>query len=77
MELLCSVGLILPLFNKPLAILAPIAAVCIVAEMLLFCGLHLLSGATAHGPIVYWLVVAAVSLFIAYGRLKLNALQST
>ena len=37
-EMLCSLALILPAFNKPLAILAPIAAAFIAAEMLLFCG---------------------------------------
>jgi hypothetical protein len=35
-DLLWSVALILPALNKPLAILAPIAAACIAAEMLLF-----------------------------------------
>lgn len=35
-ELLYSIGLILPAFNRPLAILAPIAAACIASEMLLF-----------------------------------------
>ena len=71
-ELLCCVGLILPAFNKPLAILAPIAAILIAAEMLLFCGLHVSSGATNSGELIYWLVVAAICAFIAYGRLVLN-----
>ena len=68
-ELLCSLALILPAFNKRLAILAPVAAACIAAEMLLFCGLHVYSGQTNHGPMIYWLVVAAICAFIAYGRL--------
>ena len=71
-ELLCAVALILPRFYKPLAILAPIAAVCIAAEMLLYCGLHLSSGAADHGPMIYWLVVAAICAFIAYGRFVLK-----
>ncbi|HZY05697.1 MAG TPA: DoxX family protein [Anaeromyxobacteraceae bacterium] len=71
-ELLCSLGLVLPAFNKPLAILAPIAAACIAAEMALFTGLHLHSGSAGYGPIVYWLVVAAICAFIAYGRLVLK-----
>jgi DoxX-like family len=58
-ELLCSLALILPAFNKPLAILAPIAAACIAAEMLLFSGLHIYSGDANYGPMIYWLVVAA------------------
>ena len=67
-ELLCSVGLILPAFKKSLAILAPIAAACIAAEMLLFTGLHLYSGSPETGEMVYWLVVAAFCALIAYGR---------
>ena len=67
-ELLCSLGLILPAFNKRLGMLAPIAAVCIAAEMLLFSGVHIYSGNTDYGPIIYWFVVAAIGAFIAYGR---------
>nr|WP_284500536.1 DoxX family protein [Microbulbifer sp. GX H0434] len=73
-ELACSVCLILPAFYKPLAVLAPIAALCIAAEMLLFSVLHLSSGETNHGPMIYWLVVAAVCVFIAYGRFALKPL---
>jgi DoxX-like family len=73
-ELLCSVGLILPALYKPLAILAPVAAGCIAAEMLIFCGLHLRSGDSNYGPMIYWLVVAAVCAFIVYGRLALKPL---
>ena len=71
-ELLCSVGLILPALYKPLAILAPVAASGIAAEMLLFSGVHLNSGDANHGPMIYWLVVAAICLFIAYGRFVLR-----
>lgn len=74
LELLCAVALILPAFYKPLAILAPIAAAIIVAEMLLFSGLHIFSSDTNLGPIIYWLIVAAVCAFIAYGRLVLKPL---
>jgi hypothetical protein len=71
-ELLCSLALILPAFSKPMAILAPIAATCIAAEMLLFSGLHVYSGSAAYGEVIYWLVVAAICAFIAYGRLVLK-----
>jgi DoxX-like protein len=71
-ELLCSVGLILPAFYKPLALLVPLAAACIAAEMLIFCGLHLRSGDANHGQMIYWLVVAALCAFIGYGRLALK-----
>ena len=73
-ELICSLGLVIPLFYKPLAILAPIAAVGIAAEMLLLCGFHLASGDPNHAPMIYWLVVAAISAFIAYGRFALKPL---
>jgi hypothetical protein len=71
-ELLCSLGLILPAFYRPLAILAPIAAACIAAEMLVFCGLHFYSGDANYGPMIYWLVVAVICAFIAYGRFVLK-----
>jgi hypothetical protein len=72
LELLCAVALILPAFSGRLAILAPIAAGCIAAIMLLFCALHLYSREANHGEMIYWLVVAAVCLFIVYGRLVLK-----
>jgi hypothetical protein len=58
--------------SKPLATLAPIAAACIAAEMLIFCALHLQSGDANHGQMIYWLVVAAISTFVAYGRFVLE-----
>lgn len=70
LELLCSVGLVLTVY-QPLAILAPIAALCIAAVMLLFCGLHLRQRTGKNSELIYWLVVAAVCGFIAYGRLAL------
>ena len=73
-ELLCSVGLVLPALARPAAILVPIAAACIAAEMLLFCALHVGSGDTSYGHLAYWLVVAGVCAFIAYGRLVLKPL---
>lgn len=73
-ELLCVAGLIVPALYRPLALLAPIAALAIAAEMLLFSGLHLSSGDANHGPMIYWLVVAAICVFIAYGRFVLRPL---
>lgn len=72
LELLLAVCLILPAFSSSLAVLAPIAAVLIAAEMLLFSGLHIYSGDADHGPMIYWLVVAAICGFIAYGRFVLR-----
>jgi hypothetical protein len=76
-ELLCSLGLILPAFSKPLAILVPVAAACIAAEMLLFSGLHIYSGDANYGPMIYWLVVAAICAFLAYGRWVLEPFNRT
>jgi hypothetical protein len=73
-ELACVVGLIIPALYKPLAILAPLAAVGIGAIMLVYCVLHIFSGDPNHGQMVYWLVVAAICAFIAYGRFVLRPL---
>jgi len=75
LELLCAVALIIPLFDKRAAILAPIAAGFVAAEMLFFSGVHLAFGSTSIGPVIYWLVVAAVSAFIVYGRLVLKPIR--
>jgi hypothetical protein len=73
-ELLCALGLVLPAISKGFSGLVPVAAIVIAAEMLLFCGLHLASGDPNHGQMIYWLVVAAVCAFVAYGRLVLKPL---
>ncbi len=75
LELLCAIALIVPLFDKRAAVLAPIAAAFVAAEMLLFSGVHLASGSAGIGPVVYWLVVAGVSAFIVYGRLVLKPIR--
>jgi hypothetical protein len=71
-ELACVVGLILPALYKPLAILAPVAAIGIAAIMLFYCVVHIYSGDANYGPMIYWLVVAAICAFIAYGRFVLK-----
>jgi len=73
-ELLCGLGLLLPLVYRPLAFLIPLSAILIGAQMLLFCGLHVASGDKSYGPVLYWLVVAAFCAFIAGGRLWLRPL---
>ncbi len=75
MELLCAVALIVPLFERRAAIATPIAAVLVGAEMLYFSGVHLASGSTSMGPVIYWLVVAAICAFVAYGRLALKPMR--
>lgn len=74
LELLCSLGLLLPAVARSLGFLAPVAAVCIGAEMLLFCVLQLHSGDTNYGHVAYWLVVAGLCAVIAYGRLAVKPL---
>lgn len=71
-ELACVAGLLIPAVYRPLGILAPLAAVGIAAIMLLYCVLHLASGDPNHGQLIYWLVVAAICAFIAYGRFVLK-----
>jgi len=71
-EILCALCLIVPAFYKPTAALVPIAAVCIAIIMLAFCAIHLGSGNTDFSSIIYWLIVAAVCSFIAYGRFVLR-----
>jgi hypothetical protein len=75
LELLCVVALIVPAFSKRLAILAPIAAAFVALEMLLFSAVHLASGSATLGPVIYWLVVAAICAFIVYGRLVLKPIR--
>ncbi len=73
-EILCSLALIIPALHKPLGLMAPIAALIIAAEMLLFTGLHFSGGNKEFGPVIYWLVVAAVCGIIAYGRFVMKPL---
>ena len=72
LELILSLCLVVPLLYKPLAYLVPIAAALIALEMLFFCVLHFSSGTAGYGSVIYWLVVAAICAFIAYGRLVLK-----
>lgn len=71
-EIICSIALILPLFINKLRILIPIATLFIAAEMLFFCAVHLYSGNTENSQMIYWLIVAGICGFIAYGRVKLK-----
>ena len=73
-ELFFSLCLVIPAFYKPLAVLAPIAAAGIAVEMLFYCGVHLHSGVGFNGQMAYWLIVAVLCAFIAYGRSVLEPL---
>ncbi len=75
-ELLCALALILPAINRFIGggiptILAPLGAVYIGAELLVFTGIHLYSGDKTFGPIIYWLIVASICAVVAYGRMQL------
>jgi len=74
-EVLCGLCLVLPAWRKVPALLAPVAAACIGAEMLLMSAVHLASGSSAHAELTYWLVVAVLCAFIVYGRLVLRPLR--
>lgn len=72
-EILCAIALIAPAVSGSLRVAAPIGALVIAAEMLLFCGIHIFSGNAANvGPMAYWIIVALISAFIAYGRLVMS-----
>lgn len=68
LEMAAGAGLVLPALASSLAVLAPISAAFIAAEMLLFSVLHVASGDANRGPLGYWLVVAAISALVAAGR---------
>jgi hypothetical protein len=74
-ELFCSLGLVVPLFKKSFSKVSAFAAAGIAGEMLIFIGVHIYSGATENGPVIYWFIVAAICAFIAYGRLILKPLK--
>lgn len=74
-ELICSMGLIVPAFSKRLGIIAPIAAVYIVVEMLIFSAVDIFSAYPDYNHLIYWLVIAVISAFIAYGRFVLKPLH--
>jgi len=74
LEVLCAASLLLPAVARSLGIAAPVAAVVIGLEMLLFTGVHFASGTSEHGEVIYWLVVAAFCAFLAYGRFVLAPL---
>ncbi len=72
LELVCALIFIAPVFSKRVGVLVPFAAGYIIAEMLLFTVLHVSSARASYGAVAYWLVVAAVCAFVAYGRVALR-----
>jgi len=72
LELVAAALLLLPAASARFGPLAPYAALFVVAEMLLYCAVHLRSGTGSSSELAYWLVVAAVAGALAFGRLVLS-----
>lgn len=72
-EIFCAVCLVLPGLKKSLHVLIPIGAAGIAAEMLVFCWLHYSTGAQDSGPMIYWIVVAVICVFIALTRSRVKS----
>ena len=73
-ELACAVALGLGGWFKAGAPFVPIAAVCVAGEMLTFCAVNALSGKLDLSSVMYWLVVAVLCGFLAFGRFVLAPL---
>lgn len=71
-EGLAAIALLLPALGSRFAGASPLGAAFVTGEMLIFTGVHLASGTTAHGELVYWLVVAGLAGFLAFARRSLN-----
>lgn len=71
-EIFCALALVLPALKRKFARFVPVAAGAIAVEMLAFCAVHFSSGETDHSPTIYWMIVALIALFIAYGRSKIS-----
>lgn len=71
-ELVAAIVLVLPALSSSLGKWMPFAALFVVAEMLLMTIVHFASGSTEKGSPIYWLVVAAICGFLAYGRFVLK-----
>lgn len=69
-EFLASAALLLPIVRPRFSHLATFAAGLIAIEMLFFTVVHVLSGDSAYGQVVYWLVIAIMSGLLAYGRFE-------
>lgn len=71
-EIFCAIALVLPALSKKFALTAPVVALVIAAEMILYCVLHLFSKEGFNSQMIYWIVVTLVCGFIAYGRFVLK-----
>jgi hypothetical protein len=69
-EIICVICLILPAFKKNLSKLVSIGALGVAAEMILFCGIDLMSEQPQPSSVIYWAVTAVIALAVAYGRYR-------
>ena len=74
-EVFCSLGLILAVFKKSFGRFIPVAAIIVALEMVFFIAVSIFSSEIDYSQIIYWLVVAAISSFIAYGRKVLKPIS--
>ncbi len=75
-EIAASFALIAPLFNKKWGKWPAYAAAFVASEMVVYSALNYFSQFKDMGSIQYWLVVAAISGFIAYARLVLKPIAT-
>lgn len=74
LDLFAAAALVLPAFNREWGVFIVVAALFVTLEMILYGVVHLGSGHRFDASVVYWLVVAAVSAFLAWGRLAAHPL---
>lgn len=74
LELVAALALVLPAIVRNIGFAVPVAAIALALEMLLFAAFHFRSGVEQNGQLLYWIVVAAICLFLAYARTKLSPL---
>jgi len=73
LELVCTVGLIIPAVLHWLPVLTVVAAILLAVESLVFVGVHVKYRET--GTIIMCVVLGLLMAFIAYGRLVLKPIS--
>lgn len=68
LEILCAIGLVIPAALEGTGKLVIAAATLVALEMVMFMAFHFRSENGASSQVLYWAGVAAVGLFIAFGR---------
>lgn len=73
-EFVCALCLVVVAVKKSWGKLVPLAAFFLTLEMVGFSLVNLLSGKVDYSQITYWMVVAVISGFLAYGRYRIKPL---